>query len=166
MDHVDLNHFDDDGGFTVQFIGPPGLIAVGTLVETLSGFTEALETIGAIADPDFQLEVYIDSVSPGSVKIGVKLKKRLKKLGAGSVASAVVIGLFTNYLYDQIKPDEKCTVVIAADKVTVKGDHCDITVSREVYDLTPRIEGNPKVAKVANSPCSSAPLCGEGLPNR
>jgi hypothetical protein len=43
MDHVDLTHFHDDDGFTVQFIGLPGLIAIDTLVETLSGFNEALE---------------------------------------------------------------------------------------------------------------------------
>ena len=32
--------------------------------------------------------------------------------------------------------------------------------------LTRDSKGNAKVAKVSNSPCSSAPLCGEGLPNR
>ena len=157
MDRIDLRHFQDDDGFTVQFIGPPGLIAVDTLVETLSGFNEALETIGQIVDPDFDIEVYVDSVSPGSVKIGVKLKKKLKKAGvlalAGVVAGTVlpkpreiVTGLFTNYLYDQIKHDEKCTVVLSADKVTVKGDNCDVTIAREVYDLIPKVEGNPKVA--------------------
>ena len=32
--------------------------------------------------------------------------------------------------------------------------------------LTRDSKGNAKVAKVSNSPCDSAPLCGEGLPNR
>ena len=146
MDQIDLTRFDDEGGFTVQFIGPPGLIAVDTLVETLSGFSEALEVIGDIVDPAFELQVYVDSVAPGSVKIGVKLKKRLKKLDSLAVAGTVVVGLFSNYLYDQIKADEKCNVVMTADKVTVQGDHCNLTINRQVYELAPKVEHNPKVA--------------------
>lgn len=157
MDHIDLTHFHDDEGFTVQFIGPQGLIAVDTLVETLSGFHEALETISHIVDPNFDIEVYVDSVSPGSVRIGVKLKKKLNKVGMAALAGAVlttmvpkpreiVTGLFTNYLYDQIKPDEKCTVVVSTENVTVKGSHCDVTIKREVYDLTPALQAHPKVA--------------------
>ena len=145
MDHIDLTRFDD-GGFTVQFIGPPGLIAVDTLVETLSGFAEALAAIGIIVDPTFHLEVYVDSLTPGSVKIGVRLRNKLKSVDGMAVVGAIVIGLLTNYLYDQVKPDEKCQVVLNADKVTIKGDHCDVTIAREVYDLSPRVEAHPKVA--------------------
>lgn len=158
MDQVDLTQFDDDSGFTVQFLGPPGLIAVDTLVGTLSGFAEALRAIGDLVEPEFELEVYVDSVVPGSIKIGVKLKKRLKTLGVAAVVGAaltsivpkpreVITGLFTSYLYDKIKPDEKCTVVVTAEKVTIKGQHCDVTVTREVYELRPRIEAEPKVAQ-------------------
>lgn len=157
MGHIDLTQFHDDEGFTVQFIGPPGLIGVETLVETLSGFKEALEAIGHVVDPDFDIEVFVDSVTPGSVRIGVKLKKKLKKLGTVALAGAVlttmaprpreiVTGLLINYLYDQIKPDENCTVVVSAENVTVKGSHCDVTIKREAHDLAPAVGEAPKVA--------------------
>lgn len=65
MDHVDLTNFHNDEGFTVQFLGPAGLIAVNTLVKTLSGFNDALEAIGDIVNPDFDIEVFVDNVTAG-----------------------------------------------------------------------------------------------------
>lgn len=149
MDRIDLTQFDEDG-FTIKLVGPPGLIAVDTLIETLAGFSQSLEAIGDAVDPHYSVEVLVDRIAPGSVEIGVRVKRRRQK-GARSgtaamVTSTVIIGLFTNFLYDQIKPQEKCAVDVGAHTVTVKGDNCEVTVSREAHDLMPRIEGNPNVA--------------------
>jgi hypothetical protein len=113
MDNIDLTQFDEDGGFAVKLVGPPGLIAVDTLIETLAGFSESLQAIGAVVNPQFELEVYVDGVAPGSVNIGVQLRQHLKKNVKSYALAAgvqIIIGIFSNYLYDQIKPQEKCEV--------------------------------------------------------
>jgi hypothetical protein len=150
MDLIDLTEFDDR--FTIKLVGPPGLIAVNTLIETLAGFSQSLEAIGDAVDPQHELEVFVDYVAPGSINIGVRLKQHLKKnakaytLAAG-VTSQVIVGIFSSYLYDQIKPQQECEVDDGSDIVIVKGDNCNVKVRRQVYDLKPRIENNPKVAQ-------------------
>jgi hypothetical protein len=150
MDHIDLTEFDD--GFTIKLVGPPGLIAVDTLIETLAGFSQSLKAIGDAVDPLHELEVFVDYVAPGSINIGVRLKQHLKKnakayaLAAG-VTSQVIVGVFSSYLYDQIKPQRDCEVDVGQDKVTIKGDGCDVTVHRQVYELMPQVGRDPKVAK-------------------
>ena len=85
MDNIDLTQFENDG-FTLKIEGLAGLIRVETLTETLLGFSEALEAIGTIVDPSTAIEVFVDDLSPGSVKIGVKLKKKLKSIDGPAVA--------------------------------------------------------------------------------
>lgn len=145
MDIIDLTQFENDG-FTLKFEGPTGLIRVETLSEALLGFAEALEAIGTIVDPSTEIEVYVDDLSPGSVKIGVKLKKKLKGIDGAVVAGTVILGVLTNYLYDLVKVEEKCSVVVSDDTIRIKGSACDVTVNRKVHEAAPTARANTKVA--------------------
>jgi hypothetical protein len=157
MNNIDLTQFDEDGSFIIEFVGPSALLDE-TLVETVAGLSQSLRAIGAVVDPQYEFEVYVSSIEPGSVNIVVRLKKHLKAavLLATAVATAaatpgihrdIIVGLFTNYVYDLVKPQEHCEVDIGADKITVKGSNCHVTIRREVYDLRPRINASPKVAE-------------------
>ncbi|HEY7552919.1 MAG TPA: hypothetical protein VH913_25780 [Hyphomicrobiaceae bacterium] len=157
MDNIDLTQFDEDGSFIIKFVGPSALLDE-TLVETVAGLSQSLRAIGAVVDPQYELEVYVSSIEPGSVNIVVRLKQHLKAavLLATAVATAaatpgihrdIIVGLFTNYVYDLVKARENCEVDIGVDKITVKGSNCRVTIRREVYDLRPRIDANPNVAE-------------------
>lgn len=154
MPPVDLTVFDDTEGFTFIFDGPPGLIAAETLADALSGLSDALEAIAEVVNPGEPIEVYVDSFTTGSVKIGLKLSKKtvktIKTVTAATVIAApmsIIINVYSSYLYDHVKPDEKCVVDIDASHVHVTGDHCDVRIAREVYDTLPKLRGNTKVAK-------------------
>jgi hypothetical protein len=148
---IDLTQFEKDGGFTIKLVGPSGLIAADTLIETLAGFSESLCAIGETVNPKFALEVFITSVEPGSVNIVVQLKQHLKRNAAvyagAALATDIIVGLFTNYVYDLVKPQEACAVDFSEEKITIKGSNCNVIIPREVYNLRPRIHHNPKVAK-------------------
>lgn len=146
MDIIDLTQFENDG-FTLKFEGPAGLIRVETLTEALSGFAEALEAIGTIVDPSTEIDVYVDDLSPGSVKIGVKLKKKLKSIDGAAVAGTVILGVLTSYLYDLVKVEEKCSVVVSDDTVRIMGSGCDVTLGRKVHEAAPAARANTKIAE-------------------
>ncbi len=159
MDDIDLTHFEDDGSFVVKLVGPSGIRAE-TLAEIIGGIAQSLHAVGEAVDPVHTLDVIVSRLEPGSVNIVVRVKQHLKRNAGTYVAAAVtadiIVGLFTNYLYDLIRPAEVCEVSVDADKITVQGSNCRVTIRREVYDLRNRIDGNPRVAEGAKRALEAA----------
>src|SRR5262245_56658748 len=136
MEKIDLTQIAEDGSFTIKLEGPPGLIAADTLSETVAGFRQSLRAINAAVAPYSMLEVFVTGITLGSVNIGIRLKRHFKKnakayvtavatIAASAIpvpaVSNIIVGLLTNLLYDQIKPQEKDEIVIDDDKVTIIG---------------------------------------------
>lgn len=160
MDNVDLRGFDDDG-FTIRLEGPPHLIAVETLVETLTGFAEAMKEINKVVNPGHELEVFVDSLSPGSFNIGVRLKQHVKQhrgkytalvlSGAafvGGMTHDVISQVLAGYITTHLNPDaEECDVRINMESgdVHVRGSHCNVTISRAAHEATKKVAKNKKV---------------------
>ncbi|MCV0371462.1 hypothetical protein [Filomicrobium sp.] len=150
MDKIDFRRFSDNG-FALRLDGPPGFISVDTLSESTLGLTKAIKEINKLVNPEYALEVYVGSVSPGSITINLKLKKAALAIGLlGGVALAplskdIVVALLSNYLYDKLT-EEPCLVDIRGNRVRIKGDNCDITISKDTYDMKQEVDANVKVA--------------------
>jgi hypothetical protein len=164
MEKVDLTQIAEDGGFTVKLAGPSDLIAADTLSETVTGFKESIRAINTAIAPHSRLEVYVATITPGSVNIGFRLKqlrqhlrRNAKTYATGTAALAmsaipfppfnIIVGLLTSFLYDQIKPQEECVVDVGDDNVTIRGRNFQVTVRRQVYELKARIEHDPEVVE-------------------
>lgn len=57
------------------------------------------------------------------------------------------------------------TVLVNDDRKFIESDYAD-NLSWVSFRLSRDSKGNPKIAQISHSPCSSANMCGEALPNR
>lgn len=154
MDVVDLRELSDES-FEVRFGGVPGRIAVETMSEALLGFKTALEEINRLANPDFELQVYVETITPGSIRFGLKLTKKriVGAVVAGAVATVyiakdVVVELFSSYLYDTLKADPICKMDVQPDGSLVfeANTDCRIVLSKEAADRFVQVQRDPTVA--------------------
>ncbi|RZI38322.1 hypothetical protein EGT07_34795, partial [Herbaspirillum sp. HC18] len=128
MSTIDLSQFRDDDGFTLILGGPDGFIEAASLAKIIIGLTDTVKAIGAVADPDFEIEVGVPDISLGSIRIRTVLRKHYTGMIAGGAIVAVaqafvpmpkdIIGnLLASYLWDQYKPSTPCKTTVADGKV-------------------------------------------------
>ncbi len=71
--------------------------------------------------PTSELQVYVETITPGSIRFGLKLTKkqivvRLSRCVATVyIAKDIVVELFSSYLYDTLKADPICKMDVQPD---------------------------------------------------
>ena len=144
MATIDLRNLNDDE-FIFRFGGPPSRIDVYTLALALTGFADALREINRVVSPDTELEIFIDSIGPGGSVLAKVITKKTVLGVLGFIATETVLGLFVNYLYDQLTKDE-LTVMVGAEEVIVKTGDQTVIIKKEAFEHAERVGANPKVA--------------------
>jgi hypothetical protein len=154
---IDLREFQD-ASFVIQFQGPAGAISAETLSDTLLGFEQALKAINSIVNPGTGVELIVDDISPGSVRIGVAIRNlalsgmlivggALAAPAAKTLGKDILVELLGNYLYDKLLGSpEVCKVDITESAYTIEGNNCKVTISREAAQFIPDVNASPKVA--------------------
>lgn len=157
METIDLRKLDD-GKFEIRLGGVPGRITVETMSEALLGLATALEEINRVVNPEYELRVYVDAVTPGSVRFRLSLTKtQIAAIAAGLMtagvfAKEIVVELLAGYIADAIRKEDVCKVDPAPNgAVTFEADgKCKITLSREAYDRLSEVRSNEKIAEGVN----------------
>ncbi len=156
---IDLRDFEDSS-FVIRFEGPEGAIAAHTLTDALVGFEQALKAINTIVNPGSEVALMVDDISPGSVRIGVAIRRLAMSgilLAAGAMAGPtakelgkdILVELLGNYLYDKLMSSSDaalCKVDITERGYTIEGNNCKVTISREAAHYVPAVNASAKVA--------------------
>lgn len=157
MQDIDLSQYSDSDGFTLVFYGATLPFDWKTVNETMKGLTQAAKAIGAVIDPDFDIELEISGLMPGSVKLGVSFQKKLSAtatalLAAGATQIAPVphdyIGsVLLASLYQRVDPSEFKDVRSNDKTVTLVGPSSTLTMTHEAYQFVPKLQKNRKLSR-------------------
>lgn len=158
MEIIDLRDVEDSN-FEIKLGGLPRRITADTMAEALVGFSAALEEINRLVNPGYSAQLYVEDISPGSVRIRLSLTKTQKAAIAG--AAVVLVGdiaveLLGNYLYDALNPPPPpalCkTEVLPDGSVKFSADgRCEQILSREAYERLSAVRKNPRVAAAVST---------------
>jgi hypothetical protein len=119
-----------------------------TFGSALIEIAEALRAINYDLNPGYSLEVSIEALGPGSFRACLRtVKEPLRNLFSGATVVAVIVGVFTNYLYDTLKASDEIVVQVTSDMVIVQHGAQRIIVPKEIKVLTEKIKGNSTVAR-------------------
>lgn len=147
---IDLSKFRNE--FVFHYGGEQGRVDAETLAASLLEFSGALREINKTANPDYDIEIYIEALADGSFRAKVKTinKKYGGLLSVGAtVTSLFVAPIFTMYIYDKYISEKKMTVKIEAydDHYVVKAGDEKIILPKETYDMQKKLRENPEVEK-------------------
>lgn len=144
MARIHLTEFSDEQ-FTIRFETKYD-IDVYTLSQTLSGFADALREINKIVNPDFELEVVLESTASGSFLARIRTRK-FKKAALTFVAANVVLPLLLTYLYDAWKGHEKPHWKVVGTELVLVTESDEITMPASLYELKKKVEADQKVSQ-------------------
>jgi hypothetical protein len=97
---IDLRELSGDD-FVLHFGGRPNNVDAFTFANSLLSISEALREINQQLNPDYNLEIAIDSLGTGSFRARLKTKaKKLSKL-LGKPSRELVIGVLAAFIYEK-----------------------------------------------------------------
>lgn len=143
---VDLSKLGDE--FVFHFGGEYHQIKAETFANTLLELSGALKEINRVVNPDFEIEVYIDSLGRGSFRARIKmLSKKAAPLLVG-VSKTIILPLLAAWIYDKIIADDiEIKITVDDDYYIVENGDQRILLPREVAEIKQKISENPEVEK-------------------
>ena len=141
MRTTDLTKFDDDG-FVLHFGGRTHEADAFTFGNALVSFAEAIQSINREVNPEFKIEISIDSVEHGSFRVCLKsIKKSLKSL-FGEASRHVVVSLLASYLLEKKAEgsDGSPKISVDEDAAIIEIGEERIIVPLEAYEAREAVE--------------------------
>lgn len=132
MADIDLRHLPE-GEFVLHFGGRPNEVDAFTFSNSLIAFSEALQEINRQINPDFGIEIAIESTGPGSFR--AKIKASLKSL-SGLFKSGVgnlVIGVLSTLICQRYFSDAP-KIMVSDDLVVIQSGADKIIIPRQVWN--------------------------------
>ena len=145
MRTTDLTKFDDDG-FVLHFGGRTHEADAFTFGNALVSFAEAIQSINREVNPEFKIEISIDSVEHGSFRVCLKsIKKSLKSL-FGEASRHAVVSLLASYLLEKkAEGDGSPTISVDEDAAIIEIGEERIIVPLEAYEAREAVEKSKDV---------------------
>ena len=146
MRTTDLTKFDDDG-FVLHFGGRTHEVDAFTFGNALVSFAEAIQSINREVNPEFKIEISIDSVGPGSFRVCLKtIKKSLKNLFS-EAPRHIIVSLLASYLLEKKaeSSDDSPNISVDEDSVTIEIGEERIIVPLEAYEAREVVEKSKDV---------------------
>ncbi|MGO4682361.1 hypothetical protein [Hyphomicrobium sp. 2TAF46] len=158
MQEIDLSRYSDHEGFTLVFQGASLPFDWKTLEETMKGLRQAAKAIGEIVDPDFEIDIEIGGITPGSVKLKVTFRKKLKDAAGAALVGVLVTqtaavphdyvgALLLKALYDRSSPQAQYEVSSTEETVTTVSSDASVTMLHDAFRLVPKVKKNRKVQR-------------------
>ncbi|MGO4682364.1 hypothetical protein [Hyphomicrobium sp. 2TAF46] len=144
MARINLASFSDDH-FTIRFDTNYD-IDVYTLSQALSGFADALREINKIVNPDFELEVVLESTGRGSFLAHIKTAK-FAKTALQFTAVSIALPLLLSFVYDAWKGHEKPHWKVVGTELVLVTESDEVTMPASLEEVKQKIEANQKVAQ-------------------
>lgn len=141
---MDLRALSDEG-FSLYFASQRSELDVDTLSATLTGFADALRHINDVVDPEFEIEVTIDSTSGGSFKATLLIRKLAKSPWA-KIPGTLLLSILSAYLYD-LATYRKPTFKLLGDEFIIETSQEIIKLPVAVLEHQRRIADKPEIAK-------------------
>lgn len=147
MTTINLNQ---DGDTLVLHIRKEGhTINAYSLASTLVSIADAAKAANAEINPGYDIEVVVEALSDGSVKATLKAVYRsLGNLFSKNAVQAIVLGVLTNYIYENtLAPSKDISIIVNTDEVIIQQNDRTIIVPRTIYDATQKVKGVEQVQK-------------------
>lgn len=144
MKIVDISKFEDS--IVLYFDTRNTTINAYTLASTLVSIADAAKAANSSINAGHNVEIIVEALGEGSFKAKISAAYTTSKnIFSDQVIAGVLIGLISNYIYEQaFSTDDSMKVEIYTDEVIInKGDE-RIIVPRKIYDATREAEKNPK----------------------
>ena len=144
MPTVDIREFEQ--GFVIHFGGEFTRINAYTLASTLVNIADAARAANAILNPGYEIEVVVEALDRGSFRAKVRaLYRRTENLFSSQVASAIVLGVIGNFIYQHtLAPDQSINVIVNTAEVIIEQGDTRILVPREIHEATAQVESVPQ----------------------
>lgn len=146
MQVVDLSKLGDD--FVFHFGGEFHQIDAETFARTLLELSGALKEINRTVNPEFEVDIYIDSLGEGSFRARIKTITKNAAPLLGTVFLSVATSLLASFIYEKINTDNSEIKIIVNDSsYIVEQGNQRIVLPKEVGEFRKRVLENPVVEK-------------------
>ncbi|MCW8836909.1 MAG: hypothetical protein OQJ99_11185, partial [Rhodospirillales bacterium] len=129
--------------FVIQFGVDAHEIEVDTLASSLISIARAIEIIADVCDPGTLVEVRIDALSDGTLRVRLKpIARRLLGATAG-ILGTLSLSILGTLIYDKmIKDPESITVHVDGNVVTIQHGETTVIIPIEAHNIKKKIDGN------------------------
>lgn len=141
---MDLRSIDDDF-FVVRFGTRASEIDVYTVTQALAGIADAMQAINAIVNPDYDLEIILESTGDGSFITRLRTNKTANTV-FNEIVKPVVIGVLTSYIWMHLNL-EKPSYHVENGELVIDTPSETIRFDKSVFDEEQKVSHNPAIAK-------------------
>lgn len=146
MGVVDIREWGDE--FVIHYQTENKSINAYTFSASLIALADSLRVINRVANPGYEIEVLVEALGPGSFRAKIRTAKEHAKnlFGKQSVAFAILIGLLTNYIYDEfVRAEDKVEVEVKDGSYIIKHNGDSIILPVEVLNEGRQISQSKEV---------------------
>ena len=147
MTEVDLRELPSDE-VVLHYGGRTNEVDAFTFSRSLISFADAIQEINRQLQPEFSVDVILDALGPGSFRARIKTKRRGSEplFDPSTFPGAVIAGVLAAFIYDKaIKPEDRETIIISEQAVTIERGDDRVIVTREVWDAKERLPDKDKI---------------------
>ncbi|MEN0652941.1 MULTISPECIES: hypothetical protein [Hyphobacterium] len=131
MRELDLRNLDQRG-LVLHFGTPAHSISTTTFATALEEFENAARAAARLASPEYDFELYIEAIAPGTFRALVREKRKETLLAGRKLLGGVALALISAIIYDRYFDGE--IVTITDNFVVIERGDDRVVMPRDVYE--------------------------------